>query len=242
MAKGGGGGTSTTTNNIPPELSKLYSDTAWRISEEAQAQNPIHQYLGRNPTQVAGLSGTQQKSIGGVNRNLDAAMAPLSSSEMVQAGNHFFNTGSLNNPLDQSEIVQAGNRYFDSSIAPQVESEAVLSGLGRSTALNNARSAAEAQVMLPLLQGEQGRRDQIRRDMLGIYGNEQARRDQLLQTGMQAGDVERSIEQEGYNAEAQDALRRQGLAEQSLFGVMGQLPSTVGQTVKSKSSGSGLFK
>lgn len=124
-------------------------------------------------------------------------------------------------PLENSSIVQAGNRYFDTAIAPGITNQATLSGLGRSTANTNALAAAEAQTILPLLQGEQ------------------ARRDAMINQGMTQGDVERSVEQQGYNADQNDYIRRQALSEQGLFAPLGQLPSTLGQSTKTTSSGGG---
>lgn len=197
---GKGGNTSTSTATIPRELKPLYAKTGEGI-QGLQDTIPVSDFTGSNPANVAPLSRTQQRSADLFNTNLDDAMKPL----------------------DQSEIVQAGNRYFDYSIAPGIENDATMSGLGRSTALASAKAAAEANAALPLLQGEQKRRDA------------------MVGQGLQVGDIERSVEQQGYNAEHADYLRRQGLAEQALFGVMGQLPSTFGSSSKT-SGGGGLFK
>jgi hypothetical protein len=205
MAKGGGGGggtgSSTTTNNIPPELSALTSKTADHIGQ-LQEQSPMLQdYTGSHPTQVAPLSGTQQKSVGLMNSSLDSALTPL----------------------DESPIVQAGHNYFQNSIAPGITGQATLSGLGRSTANTNALAAAEAQTALPLLQGEQ------------------ARRDQMITQGMGVGDTERGVQQDIYNADATDLARRQRIAERALFDPLGSGPSVQGSTTvqSSKNSSSG---
>lgn len=195
----GKGGSSSTTTNIPKELRPLYTQTGQNLMA-LQDLNPVSNYLGNHPTQIAGLSGLQNQSLGLLGQNLSDA------------------TGAL----EDAPIMQAGHRYVENTILPGVTNEATLSGLGRSTANTNARAAAEAQTMMPLLQGEQ------------------ARRDQLINQGLYGGDVQRSVEQQGYNAQAQDYMRQQALAEQALFGVMGQLPSTFGSTTST--SGGGLFK
>lgn len=197
-----GGSTSSSTTQIPKELKPLYTQTG-QETMALQKANPVSDYIGANPTQIAGMSGTQGKSLGYLNRNLDEAMGT---------------------DLENSGIAQAGKRYFDNAIAPGITNQATLSGLGRSTANTNALAAAEAQTMLPLMQGEQ------------------ARRDNMIQEGFRAGDMERGIEQQGYNAEQADFLRRQGLAEQSLFGVLGQLPSTFGKVTNTSGGGGGMFK
>ena len=197
MAKGGG--SSSTTAKIPAELKPLYTQTGKNVMG-IQNEAPVSQYLGKNPTQIAPLSGTQVASLGLLNQNLNDAMTPL----------------------EQSGIVQAGNRYVDENILPGITNEATLSGLGRSTANTNARAAAEAQVMLPLLQGEQ------------------ARRDAMINQGFYGGDIERSVEQMTNNAEQEDFLRRQGISEKALFGPLMQLPSTFGSTTKT-STGGGMF-
>lgn len=196
--KGGSSGSSSTVQEIPAELKPLYAQTGTTLMG-LQNENPISNYLGANPTPVAGLSGLQNKSLGLLSQNLSDATTPL----------------------EQSPIAQAGTRYFQSSIAPGITNQATLSGLGRSTANTNALAAAQAQIELPLLQAEQ------------------ARRDQLINQGLAGGDVQRSVEQQGYNSEAMDYARRQALAEQSLFGPMGQLPSTFGQRSTQNTSGGG---
>lgn len=200
---GGGGGTSQTTNNIPAELSGLTTKSANTIGN-LQDQLPLSDFTKDLPAAVAGLSGTSQRSVDLMNRNLSDAMQPL----------------------ENSALVNAGTNYFNQSIAPTITNEATLSGLGRSTANTNALAAAQAETMLPLLQGEQ------------------ARRDAMIGQGMQVGDAERRVQQEKMNAEYQDMIRRQNLAEQALYATMPSLPSTLGQTTISKQSGGGggLFK
>ncbi len=207
MGKGGGGGgsgTSTTTNNIPPELSGLMSQTAGNVGALQNQSPQLGEYTAPNPTKVAPLSGTQQKAVGLMNSDLDSALSPL----------------------DESPIVQAGHNYFQHSIAPGITGQATLSGLGRSTANTNALAAAEAQTALPLLQGEQ------------------ARRDQMITQGMGVGDTERGVQQDINNAEATDFMRRQNIAEQALFGPLGNMPSSLGSTTvqssKNSKSGGGL--
>lgn len=249
LAKGGSSGTTESKATIPQEYSALSSQTGGNIAalqrgpqaplspedrtslqneydqrykasiESGQPdsqldilnqrlngpQDPgwIAEFAESNPTQIAPLSGTQGRSLDLLNTNLSDATKPL----------------------EESSIVQAGNRYFDTSIAPGIENSATLSGLGRSTALEAGRSAAEAQTMLPLLQ------------------QEQARRDAMIGQGFTGGDIERGVEQQGYNAEAQDMLRRQALAETALFSPLTGLPSVTGQTGSTTQSGSGgLFK
>ena len=203
MGKGGGSGSSVQQASVPPELSPLYKQTGQNV-QALQNEDPLSAYTTPHPTQVAGLSAPQQGAIDLTNMNLREATRPL----------------------EDSEIVNAGHRYFQGAIAPGIENRAATSGLGRSTALTNALAATEAQTSLPLLQGEQ------------------ARRDALVNQALQVGDVQRGVEQAGYNTQAQDFLRRQAIAEQGVFGPLGQLPSTFGQTTTSKTSGGGggMFK
>jgi hypothetical protein len=202
MGKGSSSGSTQQHAEIPAELKELYNKTGDNI-RDIQRTNPVLDYIGSRPARIAPMSRTQNRSLDLMNYNLDDAMRPLG----------------------DSDIVRAGTEYFDKSIAPGITNEATLSGLGRSTALSNARAAAHAQTALPLFQAEQ------------------ARRDAMIGKGFEAGDIERGVEQQGYNADTADFLRRQGLAEQALFGPMGQLPSTFGQSATTKNSGaSGMFK
>jgi len=240
MGSGGSSGksSSTSTQEIPGELKPLYSQTGQK-NIELQNQLPISEFTNPNPTKVAGFSGLQRSSSDLMGQHLREASGPLSDAGILDTTNRYDSLFSdFGTPLEESGIVQAGGRYFDKSIAPGITNQATLSGLGRSTANTNALAAAEAETMLPLMQGEQSRRDRLatgdqgRRDEL--MAREQSRRDQLVNQGMAVGDAERQIEQERYNSEAQDALRRQGISEQALFGPMGQLPTTFGQSVAGK--------
>lgn len=196
---GSPGGSSSSSPSIPKELKPLYTQTGQNV-QELQNQLPVGQFTGQNPMKIAGLSGTQNKSLGRLNEALDYGA------------------------LEDAPTISAGKRYYESTIAPGVEQRAGMMGLGRSTALTNARATTEAQTMLPLFQ------------------QEQQRRDALIPLGMQAGATERAAEQDVNTAEYQDFLRRQGLSEQALFGPLNQLPSTFGQTSKTSSSGGGMFK
>jgi len=274
MGKGDSSGNSTTVSEIPAELKGIALKSANSIGQ-LQDDLPAGEFTNRNPVRIAPLSGTQQQASNAMSRNLTNAYdTPLDQSAYVQAGNNlaknnlFYTDSSgglekggvieagkrwaTDNPMDQSDIVQAGNRYFDTSIAPGIQNSATLSGLGRSTAAEAARSAAEASTMLPLLQGEQARRDTLlsgeqgRRDTLfrdeqqrgqSALNAEQQRRDAMIDQGLRVGDAERAVTQSEYNADQSDFIRRQALAEQALFGGLGAAPSTQGQTTTSNNKG-----
>jgi len=70
-------------------------------------------------------------------------------------------------------------------------------------------------------------------NLRGLGGAETGRRLSEFEAGLRGGDIERGVEQERFNAENADAIRRQGISEQALFGPLGQLPSTFGQTTRS---------
>jgi hypothetical protein len=153
-------------------------------------------------------------------------VAPLSGTQQQAIGNINQELQGASGPLEQSPTVQAGTRYYQSAIQPGVENQATLSGLGRSTALTNALATTQAQTMLPL------------------FEQEQQRRERMAQLGLTAGATERGAAQDVNTAQYQDYLRRQGLSEQATFGPLGQLPSTFGSQVGTKTSttGGGLFK
>ena len=241
---GGGGPSQSTKATVPKELSGLYGDTGKTI-QEYQHSFPIADYGRSNPLRTAGTSNLQGKAISNLGANLDAARNPLESTEQAQVARRLFDVNRPTGNLEDGATVQAGRRYYQANIAPEVENRAALSGLGRSTALTNAAASTEASTMLPLLQAEQARRDRLHELEVGTYlpilGGEQARRDALIGAGFQGGQVERGIEQDQNTAQYQDFLRRQGLAEQAVFGPLNQLPSTFGQKT-SVSGQSGMFK
>jgi hypothetical protein len=73
----------------------------------------------------------------------------------------------------------------------------------------------------------------------GLGGQEMQRRLSEIDALAQTGGLERGVESERAAAEYQDFLRRQGLAEQSAFGVLGQTPSSYGTQASGRQ---GLFK
>jgi len=71
-------------------------------------------------------------------------------------------------------------------------------------------------------------------NLRGLGQAETGRRLSEFEAGLRGGDIERSVEQERFNAEQADRLRRQGISEQALFGPLGQLPSTFGQSTRTQ--------
>lgn len=201
MGGGSRGSSSTSTQEIPAELKPLYSQTGTKVMG-LQEEAPISTYLTPRPAEIAPLSPTQQTSLDLLNRNL------------MEVGQ----------PLEEAPIVGAGKRYFESQVAPGIENRATLSGLGRSTALENARATAEAATVLPIMQGEQ------------------ARRDSMIEAGLRGGDIERAVEQDTLTAEMEDYLRSRALAEKALFAPVSDIPSTFGQATRGRESGGGMFK
>lgn len=290
MPGGTSKGSSNQQANLTPGETALYNQTGQNV-QDLQNLAPVSDFLKPNPTAVAPLSNTQQQSVDLMNQNLSQATSgqaqqqilnpnarysnllsgtdqPISSDPTLQQTQRYAGLmGSTGGAYENSPIVQAGTRYFQSAIAPGIENQATLSGLGRSTANTSALSAAQAQTMLPLLQGEearqqglitgeQSRQDQLmqqaqaRRDALitGEQGRtdtlatqQQARVDQLVTQGMTVGDAQRQVAQEANNAQAVDAQRRQAISESALFGPLGQLPSTFGQNVQQSGKQTGMF-
>ena len=222
MGSGGGPSRSTTTQqgSLAPELQPLFEQSSQRVLG-LQRDAPVQPFLQPSPLQIAPLSGTQQTALAGI-PNLQG----IAERTPTGAG------------LESRPAVLAAQRAFRQGSVPTIVNQATLAGLGRSTALTNALAGAEAQFLLPVIQGELAREERgIERGSQAAFG--------ATQIGLQGGGVERDVAQAGNVASLQDFLRRQAIAETALFQPFGQLiPSGIGQQASTRSSGStgGAFK
>lgn len=106
--------------------------------------------------------------------------------------------------------VAAANETFQQAMAPMIQNQAALSGLGRSTAMTNAMSAQQAQTMLPLVQ------EAMAREERGLQGETGA--------AFQAG--------QGYAGLGRDVTGRQGMGASGLMNLanmQGQRQSNAAQ-------------
>ena len=151
----------------------------------------------------------------------------------------------------EDPYVQASKHVFDTTMAEDIKNQMSLSGLGRSTAVGDSLSKGWASMLLPAIQQgtdlqkwqREGQAGYIANTIIPTYmdvgARERAGLSEALTRGTEYGALQRGIEQEGYNAEANERNRLRMLGEQSLFGPFGSfVPSTIG----SRTSGGGLFK
>jgi hypothetical protein len=132
---------------------------------------------------------------------------------------------------------------------PQIRQQRTLMGLGDSNAVTNDIARAWAGVLPTLVENELGREERgIERGissafggaqgMAGLSAQEMARRFGAADRGFGYGTGFRGIAEEGNRAIYEDFLRRQGLAENLLWGPFGQANVGVG----SETQMGGLFK
>lgn len=120
-------------------------------------------------------------------------------------------------------------------------------GIGRALGAEQARLGLEERGLVRDigleergLERELGANLQMIPLQLAAGGAETSRELAAIDAQLRAGGVERGVAQAREGAQAQDFLRRQALSEQALFGPLGSvLPSAIGQTSQTKSSGGG---
>jgi len=163
--------------------------------------------------------------------------------------------------FQESPFYQTGKTAFEEGIAPLIENQMALSGLGTSSSLANALSLGWGQQVPQILSqyATQYVEPQLQRQMqqqqliasmipqlAGLGAQETGRELQTINAALQAGGLERGVRQAQEDALYADLLRRQALSEQALFGPMGMLPSAVGSrtvsTTSAEGGGGGLFK
>jgi hypothetical protein len=174
---------------------------------QLQRAAPVEPFLEAKPMKTAPLSERERTALGRVGQLEELGKRRVTGSNLAT-----------------SPSMAAARNAYETSVLPGVENTAAVSGLGRSTALTNARAASEAAYLQPTIEAE------LAREERGNQNEAQMLLSQI-QAELSGGGLERGIEQQGYTAEQQDALRRQAIAEEALFQPMGQLlPSAIGQS------------
>ncbi len=156
--------------------------------------------------------------------------------------------------IQNDPAISAALADFNNRVAPGIQNQSNLSGLGRSTANLNALTQAQASMLTPMYQ-DAFARDAARTNRMGTAAENELGRDerssarvadanqsmaQMLaslsqnrfgnqqttgQNLMQAGGQLRDVEQQGNQAEMQDYLRRQALGENAVGMPFGGLAS-----------------
>src|SRR5262245_18477198 len=203
-----GGGTRTKTTQepqVPQPLSEL-SQSSTQAAQAYQRENPLTAFGTPSPLKVAPLSARESAAYGKI-----GGLEELGRRRVTGAN------------ITQGPAWENINAAFDAAIKPTVENQAVLSGLSRSNALTNATAAAKAQYVAPFIESELGREERGNQNEAQMLLSE-------IQALSGAGGTERGIEQAVYEAQKADELRRQALAEESVYQPLGAIaPSTIGQ-------------
>jgi len=277
----GGGGmqtvpqtqSSSTSYEIPHWQKMMGEQTAYIIHQNQYA-NPIHHYFndqyGDKRQQIADLSNLEQWAInrvpgiadtpqGSQQASMYAGLAPL-------AAGRFASNQDMYNDFAQSPYMQAAQGAFNQGVAPQIQNQMALSGLGRSSSLANALSLGWSQ-MLPTalsqystqyVEPQMQRQQQALQSQAGMLGSmvsplmslgQQSTERELaaVNAAFQGGGLDRGIQQAKHDAEYADMLRKQALMEQLTFGPLGAMPSSYGARTASVGSTAvpkqgGLFK
>jgi len=231
-------------------------------------------FLTPNPQQVAPLSANEQQAI-----NLAPNLATTPMAEVL-ANAYALRAGDIptNAPYYAPGAFQGSDYYksalnaFNTGVAPTIENQMALSGLGRSSSLADSLSTGWAGIVPQILsqystqyvEPQMGREENALSRMaalvpsLGNLGAQETNRMvTAINTMMGTGGQERGVRQMEYDAQQADMLRRQALAEESVYTPMGMLfPSAIGQNLVSSGtynstqtgntsqskSGGGLFK
>jgi len=206
-------------------------------------------YLAENPMQVAPENELQKWAAANVTSLTNTPegeriaamygqMAPLLAGRMATGAG-----------VERDPAVLAANAAFDKLMAPSIENQMGLSGLGRSSSLANSLSLGKASQLAPLIQDYINREQNTLTNQANMYaslmpqfsalgGAETARLTAALNDAMQIGGTERGIAQEPLTAQYQDFLRRQALSEQALFVPFGAMASaSIGPKSESQSQG-----
>ena len=157
----------------------------------------------------------------------------------------------------------AAYNAYKTQVEPGLQNQYGLMGLGKSSSLGNAMAMGAASQLFPATEAALAREQSAKEAQIGretgaaenqigrqtatslssagqlasLGGQDTQRRLAALNALLTTGGLERGVQSEQANAEQQDFLRRQALAEQGTYGVLGQLPSSFGSQAVSKTAG-----
>ena len=257
-----GGGTpsgstsSSSQATIAPELQPLYSQTGTNVMAQ-QTENPLSQFNISSPMGVAEMTNLQNygaslvpqlaQTPGAENLATGYAMyAPYA------AGRTATGEGIATNPAITAQL-----ENYRQNVLPGVQNQMALAGLGRSSSLGNAMALGEASMLPALYESQLAREQGALTSQAEMYGQmvpqltalgaqETGRLGQAITAAETVGGTQQATEQAKLQAEYQDMLRRQALAEEALYTPFNQLVSTgaIGQLSSgtSSQSGGGMFK
>ena len=255
---GGGSSSQTTTGTqqgssisnikIPKELKPLYKQTAQNMMD-FQTAAPLTGFLDANPAQIAGADPLQTWASQNVGQLLNTPQGEQTASQYGQLASQLAGRMATGAGVENDPAILAANAAFDKLMAPQIENQMGLAGLGKSSSLADSLALGKASQLSPLIQDYIGREQSsldnqanmyasLMPQFAGLGGAETNRMMAALNDAMQIGGTMRGIAQDPLSAEYQDYLRRQALSEQALFVPFGATAgASIGPSSYSQSSG-----
>lgn len=208
-------------------------------------------YLASNPMGVAGADPLQTWAASHITDLLNTPQGEQTASMYgllapILAGRMATGAG-----VESDPAVLAASQAFEKLLAPGIENQMGLAGLGKSSSLANSLAMSKTQYMLPLIQDYITREQNTMNQQAQMYGSlmpqfagigaaETQRLTAALNDAAQMGGTMRGITQEPLTAAYQDFLRRQALAEQALFVPFGAMASaSIGPKATSESEQKG---
>lgn len=143
------------------------------------------------------------------------------------------NQGNWLGNLNTNPQVQAEEANFNANVAPQIENQMALSGLGQTSATANALARAQASMLPQVYQnvaqdtlqqeGLSTNAQEAQANMLmGLSGQQTNQLNSAIAQSINAGMSEQQIRQAYGDAAYNDFLRQQGLSEEATYGPFGQ--------------------
>jgi hypothetical protein len=247
---GTGQQTSTSVSNIkiPKELKPLYKQSAQNLMD-FQGAAPLTGFLDANPQQIAGADPLQTWASQNVGQLLNVPQGEQTASQYGTLASQLAGRMATGAGVEQDPAILAANAAFDKLMAPQIENQMGLAGLGKSSSLANSLALGKASQLAPMIQDYIGREQSALDNQANMYaglmpqfaalgGAETNRLMSALNDSMQIGGTMRGIAQDPLNAEYADYLRRQALSEQALFVPFGAMAGpSIGPSSSASSQG-----
>ena len=239
-----GGGSSTRqkqTTELSPETSELLRMVTPEIGATMRGA-PLSGFTAERPAEIAGLTPEQEEAIRLFSGRMGAPTLTEPESEALAELHAMLQAPAGSSPATLAAM-SAARSQWESTGRPEMESALSLAGLGRSGALPYGMAQGEAGIAaatVPLLQQEMLLRAGAVPQMLELGTRMEARPGARATALFDAAEARRQIEQQTRDAEYQDYLRRQGLAESTTTGIAGSLlPSTATIRGQTKTTGGG---
>lgn len=206
----------------PSWLTPYYREGAGQATAAQTNLPSLSQLYGQFPTlQTAQLTPAEQATIAQFGQNTGTNPYTSTAANSLQSF--------LGTPGTPSAATSAALKEFKDLQAPEILQTAALNGQGNSGAALQALAQGQEQALVPFLQQDQSNTLNAATTLGGLGQNQQQLTGQQLQNTLSAQDLQRQIQQQGFQSAFDTATNRLGYAQGIQTGPLQNFASLIGQ-------------